>query len=43
VDQLVAPLLRAGSNKRQVDCRGQTALDYARERNHADIAALLSQ
>jgi ankyrin repeat protein len=40
---LVAPLLRAGADELQVDCKGRTALEYARERNHEAIVEILSR
>lgn len=40
---LVAPLLRAGADRLHVDCKGRTALDYARERNDKDIVQMLSR
>lgn len=41
--QLVKPLLRANADRRQVDCMGQSALDYARRNSHNDVVQLLSR
>lgn len=41
--QLVPPLLRAGANKLDLDCKGRSAIDYARRYNHGDVVNSLSR
>jgi hypothetical protein len=41
--ELVTLLVRAGADRNQIDCKGRSAADYARRRNHSTVAEMLSQ